>query len=143
MKRKKAQSSGFTLLEILIALMILMIGLTSVILVFAQGIALQTRSKRQMNTARLAQSVMAEIQFLADEYNRLPDQEKVSSHAGFSDQYSVEISYSKMDTRPDNVPETVPHTTQPFRVRIHVVSTFRGKENRDTFHSAVVVTGEQ
>jgi Tfp pilus assembly protein PilV len=128
------------LLEILVALMILMIGLTTVILVFAQGVSLQARSRHDMDSARMAQSVISEIQFLADEYNRLPDEGRISSHAGFPDRYDVKIDIEEMDTHPDDVTGAIEYTNQPHRVSVTVITTFRGSEQKDTYNTAVVVS---
>lgn len=134
------QASGFALLEILVALMILMIGLTSVILVFAQGVTLQARSRHDLDSARLAQSVISEIQFLADEYNRLPEEDSISSHAGFSDRYDVDLKIEEMDTRPDDVTGAISYANQPHRVNVTITTTFRGSEQKDTYNTAVVVS---
>lgn len=134
------QASGFALLEILVALMILMIGLTSVILVFAQGVTLQARSRHDLGSARLAQSVISEIQFLADEYNRLPKADSLSSHAGFPDRYNLDIKIEEMNTHPDNVSGVIAYNNQPHRVTVTVTTTFRGSQQTDTYNTAVVVS---
>lgn len=134
---------GFSLLEVMVSLMVLVIGLTSVILVFAQGASLQARGKRAMDSARLAQTVASELQYIAEEHGTLPVDEEggrsrtIESHAGWSDQYSVTVSYAKM-----NLTEQLrgdPAYEQPaYRVEIRVMYTLRGEEQEEVFHTAVV-----
>lgn len=133
------QRSGFALLEILVALMILMIGLTSLILVFAQGVTLQARSRHDLDSARLAESVISEVQFLASEYHRLPDEDAITSHSGFSDRYEVDLKIQKMKIHPDDVAGTTAYQNHPHRVSVTVTTTFRGSKQKDTYNTAVFV----
>jgi type II secretory pathway pseudopilin PulG len=53
--------SGFTLLEIIVALALMMIGIASAFALFAAGTALHKRSVDQTNTALIAEQVFSDL----------------------------------------------------------------------------------
>lgn len=134
---------GFSLLEVMVSLMVLVIGLTSVILVFAQGASLQARGKRAMDSARLAQTVASELQYIAEEHGTLPVDEEgeshrtIESHAGWSDQYSVKVSYAKMNLT-EQLRGDPMYEQSAYRVEIRVMYTLRGEQQEDVFYTAVI-----
>ncbi len=54
--------SGFSLLEILVALSVMVVGMTSIMVLFAVGVTTHKRSVDQMNAAIAAESVFSEIE---------------------------------------------------------------------------------
>lgn len=142
--RAVGADGGFSLLEIMVALLILMLGLTAVILVFAQGAELQARGKRDMDSARLAQAIASEIQFIAREYETLPinDRDKkqtiVDSHAGFSDQYSAKVTFQRMNLEGEGT-ANLSYEQAAYDVKITVLFELQGEQREQVYHTAVVV----
>lgn len=144
-RRFAGSQGGFSLLEVMVALMVLMIGLSATILVFAQGASLQARSKRYMDSARLAQSIASELQFLAKEYNKLPvDQQgnkqiTIDSHAGFSDQYKVNVAFGRLNLS-DQSDGNLSYQQTAYGVQITVLFQYEGEQLTDEYYTAVVVS---
>ncbi len=118
--------SGFSLLEILVALMILAVGLTSVFLMFAQGVNTQAKSVNRMEAARLAQSVFAEIQQKLEDTGNLPDVIENKTHESFDDRYKYDVRFSPLQGSEDAV-----------AVMIIVHWEHRGERVEETFTSIV------
>lgn len=74
-KSSHAESKGFTLLEILVALSILLVGLTSVLVLFPQSLSQASTANQKTNASNQASEIFGEIgQIGADAlyYDRVP-----------------------------------------------------------------------
>ena len=88
-KCSHAESKGFTLLEILVALSILLVGLTSVLVLFPQSLSQASTANQKTNASNQASEIFGEIgQIGADAlyYDRVPyDKLRRSSDDGSTD----------------------------------------------------------
>ncbi len=60
--RSREGRGGFSLLEILVALSVMVVGMTSILVLFAVGVTTHKRSVDQMNAALAAESIFSEIE---------------------------------------------------------------------------------
>lgn len=111
MKAKRLHSQGFTLLEVLVAFLVLSTSLTVIMNIFSQSMRNQTVGTEKIEALILAESKMAE--FTAGEII-VPGDQAGMSDAGY--EWRVQIEPFEF---PDQEPLTV-YSSTPYRVSVTV-----------------------
>jgi len=105
--RNPQSKRGFTLIEIVVALGVLAIGITSVFALIATAGATHRKAISQSNAALIADSVFAELRERFDytrsrkleSFEKLPGKGKVSGYPGFT----YELTLTPLDADEENV----------------------------------------
>jgi prepilin-type N-terminal cleavage/methylation domain-containing protein len=122
--------SGFTLIEILVALMVLALGLVSVFALFGLATATHRRGVDAQTVADLAMTTFAEIEtrFARDEPQDLSDQ----SHPLFSRGYLYGVQFIPLGGAGG----------QAYLVRLTITWQTRGKRHSETFERVMFLAAK-
>ncbi|MBI4617882.1 MAG: prepilin-type N-terminal cleavage/methylation domain-containing protein [Planctomycetes bacterium] len=100
------RASGFTLIEILVAMAVFVVGMVSVVYLLSQGAASQTRAEDAAGVAAVAETVIADLAadpkfVVGSEYPRdQKDAQKFREHPDFPDyDYRLEVGETDDATR--------------------------------------------
>lgn len=117
---------GFTLIEILVALLILSIGLTSVFLLFTQALSVQEQSIGQTDAVHYAHSLFAETQSRLNQGAISIPSDGLESRGELNSRYRYQLHMTP-----------VPEHRHLYRTEVTVFWNTQGNDQKQTFKTVL------